>query len=64
MENAPCRFPGEIVERHLSGKGSLFARAAVSRRGITLWVERTGTLHLGDRLHLHIPPPCHWKAPG
>lgn len=61
MENAPCRFPGEIIEQHAPGFGALFPKAAVNKRGITLWVERTGSLNIGDVLTLHIPPACHWR---
>ena len=61
MENAPCRFPGNIIEQHLPGSGKLFPKAAIDKRGVTLWVERTGTLSIGDKLTLHIPPICHWR---
>ena len=61
MENAPCRFPGEIIEQHAPGFGNLFPKAAVNKRGVTLWVERTGSLVIGDKLRLHIPPACHWR---
>lgn len=65
MENAPCRFPGEIIEQHRPGFGSRFAKAALDKRGITLWVEHTGTLKTGDVLSLHIPPVCSWRpVPG
>jgi hypothetical protein len=62
MENAPCRFPGEIIEQHVPGFGQFFPKAAVNRRGVTLWVERRGSLAIGDKLTLHIPPACHWTA--
>ena len=61
MENAPCRFPGEIIEKHVPGFGKLFPKAALNKRGVTLWVERTGALSVGDKLILHIPPVCHWR---
>lgn len=61
MENAPCRFPGEVIEKHLPGAGTLFPRAAMGKRGVTLWVERTGSLSVGDELKLHIPPACLWQ---
>ncbi len=62
MENAPCRFPGDIIERHRPGFGKHFAKAALGRRGVTLWVERPGSLRVGDTLALHVPPVCHWSA--
>lgn len=61
MENAPCRFPGEIIEKHVTGFGKLFPKAALNKRGVTLWVERPGSLTIGDKLTLHIPPACHWR---
>lgn len=62
MENAPCRYPGEIIDQHKPGKGKGFAKAAVGRRGVTFWVEREGELKIGDTLSLHVPPACHWQA--
>lgn len=63
MENAPCKFPGDIIDQYAPGKGSAFPRAALDRRGITLWVEREGSISIGDRLTLHIPPVCRWQIP-
>ncbi|MFK7862136.1 MAG: MOSC domain-containing protein [Granulosicoccus sp.] len=61
MENAPCRFPGDIIEQHRPGFGVKFPQAALNRRGVTLWVEHTGVLKTGDKLTLHIPPVCSWR---
>jgi len=63
MENAPCKFPGDIIDQHVPGKGELFPKAALDRRGVTMWVEREGELSLGDTLRLHVPPVCTWQAP-
>lgn len=62
MENAPCRFPGEIIDQHRPGKGKYFPNAAKGKRGVTLWVEREGSLGIGDTLQLHIPPVCTWQS--
>jgi len=62
MENAPCRFPGEVIERHRPGHGAGFPKAALGRRGVTLWVESPGSLALGDELALHIPPVVTWRG--
>ena len=62
MENAPCRFPGEIIERHRPGHGAAFPTVALGRRGVTLWVERPGALAVGDALALHVPPPERWAG--
>lgn len=61
MENAPCRFPGEIIEQYRPGFGNRFPKAALGKRGITMWVERTGILKTGDVLSLHVPPVCNWR---
>ena len=63
MENAPCRLPAEVIERHLPGVGARFPKAALGRRGTTLWVERPGALGTGDTLALHVPPPVRWRRP-
>jgi len=62
MENAPCRFPGEIIEQYKPGFGKKFPKAALGRRGVTLWVERQGALAIGATLRLHIPPVCNWRV--
>lgn len=64
MQNSPCRFPGEIIDRHYPGQGSAFPKVAIGKRGTTLWVERPGHLAIGDRLTLHIPPPVTWSLAG
>ncbi len=60
MENSPCRFPGDIIEKHCPGKGRLFAKAALHLRGVTLWVERGGSIKCGEGVNLHVPPPVNW----
>ena len=63
LENSPCKYPGEIIERHHSGFGKLFARAAVGRRGVTAWVEREGHINTGDAIQLYIPPQRIYEIP-
>ncbi|MEL6478596.1 MAG: MOSC domain-containing protein [Pseudomonadota bacterium] len=55
-ENAPCRYPADVIEAAHPGHGKGFVTAAKHRRGVTAWVERTGRLALGDRARLHVPP--------
>ncbi len=31
MENAPCRFPGDIIDQHKPGKGGAFPKAALGK---------------------------------
>lgn len=59
-ENAPCRFPADVIERHHPGRGRAFSQVARHRRGLTVWVERPGRLSLGQTLALHLPPPHVW----
>ena len=56
MENGPCRYPGEIIERHHPGKGAAFPKVALGKRGVTAWVEKTGEIALGERCRLFVPP--------
>jgi MOSC domain len=63
LENSPCKYPGEIIERHHPGKGNLFAKAAYGRRGVTAWVEREGYITTGEAIKLHIPPQHIYQVP-
>lgn len=63
LENSPCKYPGEIIDRHHPGFGSLFAKAAVGRRGVTAWVEREGNINTGDAIQLYIPPQRIYEIP-
>jgi MOSC domain-containing protein YiiM len=63
LENSPCKYPGEIIERHHPGFGKLFAKAAVGRRGVTAWVEREGHINNGDSIRLYIPPQRIYSIP-
>ncbi|MEM7428843.1 MAG: MOSC domain-containing protein [Pseudomonadota bacterium] len=56
MENEPCAWPGKQIEKHHPGFGRLFVPNARNRRGITAWVEREGTIAVGDSVSLHVPP--------
>lgn len=56
MENAPCKYPGMIIERHHPGFGDRFPKAAMGLRGVTAWVEREGKISTGDEVVLHVPP--------
>lgn len=56
MENAPCRLAAGGIEEHRPGQGMSFPKHAAGRRGVTAWVEREGSISLGERARLHIPP--------
>ena len=60
MENRPCHLPARVIEAIHPGKGKAFKSAAQNRRGVTAWVERPGSLGLGDILRLHVPDQPVW----
>jgi MOSC domain-containing protein YiiM len=64
MENLPCQEPAVTIEKALPGQGKGFKTAARDKRGITAWVEREGTLRLGDVVRLHVPAQRAWNAAG
>ncbi|WP_264212718.1 MOSC domain-containing protein [Leisingera thetidis] len=60
MENRPCVLPGREIEKDHAGFGARFKPAAQNRRGITAWVERPGTLSLGNECTLFVPDQRAW----
>ncbi|QYK41289.1 MAG: MOSC domain-containing protein [Paracoccaceae bacterium] len=60
MENRPCQLPARPIETRHPGHGAGFKAAATGRRGVTAWVEREGTLTLGETVTLHIPDQPAW----
>lgn len=62
MQNRPCQFPAKTIEKAFPGHGKAFKSAAVGKRGVTAWVERPGTLRIGDQITLHVPDQRAWMA--
>ena len=60
MENRPCIEVAKTIEEARHGHGKAFKAAAAERRGVTAWVEREGTLRLGQRVRLHVPDQRAW----
>lgn len=60
MLNEPCQEPAVTIAKATGGQGKAFKTAARGKRGVTGWVEREGTLRLGDRLRLHVPDQRAW----
>lgn len=60
MENKPCHFPGKEIEAEAPGHGKGFKAAAQDRRGVTAWVERPGSIAIGDTLRLFVPTQRGW----
>lgn len=60
MENRPCVLPAKPIDAVHPGLGARFKPAAAGRRGVTAWVEREGTLSLGETVTLFIPDQPVW----
>ena len=60
LENLPCNLPAREIEIERSGFGRRFKAAAECRRGITAWVEREGTVRVGEGARLFVPVQKHW----
>jgi hypothetical protein len=56
LENAPCRYPAELIERHFPGHGLAFPALARHKRGLVAQVEREGEIAVGDEIVLFSPP--------
>ena len=56
MDNEPCRYPAEIIEKNNPEQKVGFVKAAKHKRGITAWVEREGDIALTDEIAIWIPP--------
>ncbi|MFZ3581351.1 MOSC domain-containing protein [Loktanella sp. DJP18] len=62
MLNQPCNLVAKTIEDAAPGHGKAFKAAAAGLRGVTAWVERPGTLRLGDDLVLHVPGQRGWRG--
>ena len=56
IENAPCKYPAEVIERVHPGHGLNFPKAARHKRGVVARVERAGLIRQGDTISLYLPP--------
>ncbi|KAG1651137.1 putative metal-sulfur cluster biosynthesis proteins YuaD [Nymphon striatum] len=60
FQNAPCRSAGSAIARNLGRDGDVdlalkFKDAAKRRRGLTAWVEKPGTISVGEKVTARIP---------
>jgi MOSC domain-containing protein YiiM len=60
LENQPCKYPAEIIERHHPGQGARFVTTAKHKRGLVAWVECEGQIRTGDSIRLFLPPQRIW----
>lgn len=61
MENRPCHLPAKVINADHPGAGDKFKAAAKGKRGITAWVEREGSIRVGDEVRLHVPDQRAWR---
>lgn len=61
MENRPCNLPAPVIEEDAPGYGKAFKAAAKGLRGVTAWVEREGSIAIGDPVTLHVPDQRGWQ---
>jgi hypothetical protein len=55
LENLPCRYAAEEIEKH-AAPATGFVAAAKNKRGVVGWVEREGVVKPGDAITVWIPP--------
>ena len=53
--NAPCTIAGRMVQARYGSPAERFPKAAFDLRGITAWVERPGSIRVGDGVRV-LPP--------
>lgn len=56
IENHPCRYPADIIQRHHPDQKMGFVKAAMHKRGVMGWVEAEGIVRPGDKITVWIPP--------
>ena len=56
IENLPCRYPADIIEKHHPEQAMGFVKAAKHKRGVVGWVEAEGDIRVGDAITVWLPP--------
>ena len=56
MENYPCSQIAEVVGRYHPEVQNKVVKMAMHKRGLTAWIEREGTIRVGDAVAIFIPP--------
>lgn len=62
VENEPCKYPANIIDKHHPGFGAQFVMSAMHVRGVTAWVECGGVITKGDLVAVHTPPQNSWSV--
>ena len=60
LENLPCKYPAEVIERHHPGKGLAFPKLAMKKRGVVAFAEKNGDIAVGDTIRIFVPTQDAW----
>ena len=60
LENLPCKYPAEVIERHHPGKGLSFPKLAKKKRGVVAYTEQGGHIAVGDTIRIFVPTQDAW----
>ena len=60
LENLPCKYPAEVIERHHPGKGLSFPKLAKKKRGVVAYTEQGGDIAVGDTIRIFVPTQDAW----
>lgn len=66
-QNAPCRFAGDSIAAHYPDRepkalALAFPRDAAGKRGLVSWVEKPGSVSIGDSVTVQVPEQWIWKG--
>ncbi len=56
LENLPCRYPADVIDKHYPEPKMGFVKAAQVKRGVVGWVEAEGEVRVGDHIVIWLPP--------
>lgn len=66
-QNAPCRFAGASIAEHYpdhdpNAVALAFPKKAVGKRGLVGWVEKPGSLGVGQKVTVQVPEQWIWEG--
>lgn len=67
FQNGPCKIAGTSIARHVGREDDTalalsFVPAARRRRGVLAWVEKPGTVTVGEKLRVQVPEQWIYSA--
>jgi len=64
-DNGPCRVSGRSIAQHIGDRPDIelaFAQQAQHLRGLVGWIEKEGTISVGESFEARIPPQWTYRA--